>query len=355
MAVTLVINEFIDMKIHKSIRLVDVRSEKEFIYGHIPGSFNIPLLNNEERVIIGTLYKKEGREVAVKKGFELIGPRFSKIIADAEQVAPEKKIMLYCWRGGMRSNIVAWLLNMAGFQVFLLKGGYKIYRNWALEQFESKKNILVIGGKTGSGKTDLLKSLSLLGEQVIDLEGLANHKGSAFGGMGQQPQFTNEHFENLLAMQWYQTSKEGILWLENESRSVGSNIIPLGIFNQLRDAPVWEIVLDKKIRLKRILEEYGKFPLEELNINTSKLAKRLGGLKLREALKYLAENDMSGWAGVLLDYYDKTYEYSNNLRDKKKEKIINLDHDRMSENAKKVIALYTSAQPFVNLPLLKSK
>lgn len=134
--------------------------------------------------------------------------------------------MMYCWRGGMRSNISAWILTMAGYKVSLLKGGYKTYRNWALQQFILQRNIVVLGGKTGSGKTALLQLIKEKGEQVISLESLAHHKGSAYGSLGQLPQHSNEHFENLLAYQLWQTNAEELLWLENESRTIGYNKIP---------------------------------------------------------------------------------------------------------------------------------
>ena len=333
MAAVIDITDFIEKLTSGGFPLLDARSESEYQRGHIPGAINLPLLNNEERVVIGTCYKQQGREEAVKKGFELVGPRFAAMIAQAEQLIPSRKMLLYCWRGGMRSNIMAWLLNMAGFQVFLLKGGYKSYRNWSLQQFNVPLKMVVIGGKTGSGKTELLLALENTGEQVIDLEGLAHHKGSAFGALGQPPQYTTEHFENLLALKYFGCKNDRVTWIENDCRSVGSNVIPMGLYEQMRMAMVAEISLDHQIRKKRILNEYGSFPKEVLAENTRKVAKRLGGQRLKEALHCLEQNNMEGWVEIMLHYYDDTYAYSNAQRNKSEIISISLPDDSMQEQA----------------------
>ena len=178
------LSEFFDLR--TSIPILDARSEGEFEQSHIPGAQNLPILNNEERIEVGTLYKNEGSEAATLKGFELVGPRFHLIQKEAIQQFPERKVLLYCWRGGMRSQILSWLLGMVGFEVYRLKGGYKTYRTFTFEEVRKPRTLIVLGGKTGSGKTLLLKKLSKSGEQVIDLEGLARHKGSSFGAIGQK-------------------------------------------------------------------------------------------------------------------------------------------------------------------------
>jgi len=339
LAEIILIDEFVDRFLKDEIPLLDARSEGEYLRGHIPGALNLPLLKNEERVVIGTTYKQQGREAAVKKGFELVGPRFASIIADAEKLAPSRDILLYCWRGGMRSNITAWLLNLSGFRVTLLKNGYKAWRTWAQAQFNIKGDVIVAGGRTGSGKTSLLKAIAACGEPVIDLEGMACHKGSAFGALGQQPQPVTEHFENMLAIEWFVKRKKGPVWMENESRSIGSNIIPLGIYEQLRNASMIEIRLPDALRKQRILDEYGIFPTEKLAENTLKLAKRLGGNRLKEAMACLDEKNLAGWVDLMLSYYDESYLYGNTQRDQSKITAIEFDHDRMDENAAAVIEL----------------
>lgn len=187
------------LSLREQIPMVDARSEGEFAQSHIPGAFNLPILNDQERIVVGTLYKQKGAEAATLKGFELVGPRFHQIQKEAIRLFPGRKIIVYCWRGGMRSQILSWLLEMVGFEVFRLKGGYKTYRTFTFEEVRKDRKLIVIGGKTGTGKTVLLQKLKEKGEQILDLEGIANHKGSSFGGIGLPPQPTVEQFENLLA------------------------------------------------------------------------------------------------------------------------------------------------------------
>ena len=331
MAMVLRVEEFMELVRESKIPIIDSRSEKEFLKAHIPGALNLPLLTNDERAQVGTIYKQKGRTEAVKKGFELVGPRFAAIIANAERMAPEREVLLYCWRGGMRSNIMAWLLQMAGFRITLLNGGYKAFRQWTLERFNQQGNILVLGGRTGSGKTQLLKALQQSNEAVIDLEGLAHHKGSAFGALGQEPQTSNEHFENELALLWHSLQNKPVVWLENESRSIGSNLLPLGLYEQMRQAPVIELVLDDAIRKKRILSEYGHFSTEDLADNTKKIAKRLGGKRLKEALAFLEQGDLSGWVEIMMEYYDQAYQHGIGQRNQILVFPMKFNHDRIEE------------------------
>jgi tRNA 2-selenouridine synthase len=324
------VSDFIE-QIRDEILLIDVRSEAEYNRGHIPRAVNIPLLNNEQRVIIGTLYKQKGRAEAIQKGFELVGPVFYKMIQEVNQLSKSPQVMIYCWRGGMRSNIFSWLISIAGYNACVLKGGYKSYRNWALKQFTISRKIIVLGGKTGSGKTEMLTLIKLKGGHEICLESLANHKGSAFGSLGQKPQPTQEHFENLLAWKLYYTNPSEELWLENESRNIGSLKIPDPLFDIMRSAPVVEIIVDREIRAERILNEYGRFPVVELQEKTKKLIKRMGGQNVKDALFCLETNDMKGWVNCLLDYYDRTYEHSNGGRDALKSRQVNVNWNRADE------------------------
>jgi len=195
-------------------QVLDVRTPKEFEQGHIPGAINLPLFTNEERVIVGTIYKQQGRQPAILKGLELVGPKMKDIIETVSKIENRGCFLLHCWRGGMRSSSVAWLLSIYGIKVYTLKGGYKFYRRNVLETFEAKKNIVVLGGKTGSAKTYILKKLEEKGEQVIDLEALAKHKGSSFGSLGETQPPSQEQFENLLADKLKSVSPEKICWIE---------------------------------------------------------------------------------------------------------------------------------------------
>ncbi len=317
MASALSIDDFV-ISVFEGIPVIDVRSPAEFEHGHIPGSFNFPVLDNDERKTVGITYKERGREAAVIKGFELTGNKFSSLIEEIIKAAPGKKVLIYCWRGGMRSAVVSWMLELAGFKTILLKGGYKAYRKWTDKQFRQPHRLLVISGHTCSGKTELLKALAAQGEKIIDLEALANHKGSAFGSLGQNPQPTNEHFENMLAYEFYRNRNSDMVWLENESRLIGKNLIPDAVFFLMNEAPAIEVNIDITERLNRVMEEYGTFPVDLLKEKTKKIEKRLGGVRLKQALDYLSNGDLKSWAIIMLDYYDKTYEYNHGLYPRKK-------------------------------------
>ncbi len=250
--------------------IVDARSPAEFEHAHIPGALNIPLLDNEERRIIGTTYKQEGRNAAVDKGFELVGHKFGEMVRQVRALDPGDKLTVYCWRGGMRSGILSWVLT--------------------------------------------LQALREAGEQVIDLEKIANHRGSAFGALGLPAQPSNEYFENLLAEEWQKLDADRVCWLENESRSIGSIKLPEAVYDSIRFSPVVQLEVPLDIRKRFILSDYGVFPREDLKACTLKIAKRLGGLRLQNSLHALEEGRMEDWLDEILVYYDKTYDYGNSLR-----------------------------------------
>ena len=190
----------------------DVRSPGEYSHAHIPGAVSLPLFSDEERKVIGTAYKQQNRETAIKIGLDYFGPKMRKMVETVEQhteslsenrsnftPAPKPVVLVHCWRGGMRSGAVAWLLDLYGFEVYLLQGGYKAFRNKALDTFRKDYALKIIGGYTGSAKTHILQKLSEKGYQVVDLELLASHRGSALGGISLPPQPSQEMFENLLA------------------------------------------------------------------------------------------------------------------------------------------------------------
>lgn len=314
---------------------LDARSESEFAKAHIPHAVNVSILDDHARHIVGTTYKQVGKQAAVIKGFELVGPKFSSIISQILSASQNKAIYLYCWRGGMRSNIMAWLLNMAGLNVFLLEGGYKTYRNHVLGSFQSKLNIFILGGKTGSGKSDILKVLNSKGQQVIDLEQLACHKGSAFGALGMPEQPGTEHFENLIAHTIELLNPDLPILVENESRQIGAVNIPEDFFLQMRNAPVIELVRTKEDRILRILKDYGDFPIQVLTQRTEMVKKRLGPDRTKMAIELLMTGDMHGWVNLLLLYYDKTYEYGLETRHQQPLSFVetlNLDDDEVAAN-----------------------
>lgn len=317
--------------LRKQVPLIDARSESEFAQSHIPGAFNLPILNDQERITVGTLYKEKGSEEATLKGFELVGPRFHEILKVARHKFPEKKIIVYCWRGGMRSQILSWLLTMVGFQVFRLKGGYKTYRTFTFNAVRKERGLIILGGKTGTAKTVLLKLLQEKGEQILDLEGIANHKGSSFGSIGQPPQPSVEQFENLIAEDLRLLDSRQPTWVENESRKIGRLIIPDRLFEQMSKSPLIDIQKSIEERIAHIADEYGNLPEEELIAAVLRLKKRLGGLRTQEAVEAIKSKDSVSWISNLLIYYDKTYEFDLERHTEGKTVQLNLSGKPLSE------------------------
>ena len=305
--VTLTLDNFWTLR--EQLPLVDARSEGEFAQSHIPGAINIPILNNAERIQVGTLYKQAGPEKATLKGFELVGPRFHLIQRETLRNFPNKKVMLYCWRGGMRSQILSWILTQVGFEVYRLAGGYKTYRTFTFNEVRKPYPLLVLGGKTGAAKTVLLQKLKERGEQVVDLEGLANHKGSSFGAIGLPGQPTVEQFENLLAEQLRKIQPDRAIWVENESRRIGRIILPDPFFLQMTQSPRIEIEKTDTERIAHIAREYAGLDQVELSDAVLRLQKRLGGDRTNQAVEAIQANQPEIWIPILLQYYDKTYSY----------------------------------------------
>ena len=332
----------------KNPLLIDTRSEKEFSHAHIPGAVNIPILNNEHRHIVGTLYKQEGREAAVLKGFELVGPLFREKMETAMALASGREVLVYCWRGGMRSNILGWLLKMAGLKVTLLDGGYKSFRHYVLPFLEKKYPILILGGQTGSGKTEILHRLRNSGEYIIDLEQLASHKGSAFGLLGQPEQPSQEQFENKLALELEAFGNGSLLWLENESRLIGRIVLPPQIFQLMRDASVIELQVAREQREQRIHREYCGFDAGLLAQHTHRIAKRLGPQHLKKSLEFLHEGNKTEWMKIILDYYDKTYTHSNAQRDSGKIRKVAFDWDIPEQGTGVLIAAARKEEQRIN-------
>jgi tRNA 2-selenouridine synthase len=314
--------------------ILDVRSPGEYTHAHIPGAISLPLFTDEERKVVGTAYKQQSKQTAIKIGLDYYGSKMRMIVERAEviisnrQLAISKKqkatnskeplpiancLLVHCWRGGMRSAGVAWLLDLYGFKVYTLMGGYKTYRKWVREQFEKDYPFNIIGGYTGSGKTLILHELVKEQKPVIDLEALANHKGSAFGAMGQLPQPTQEMFENLLAQELTNCSRflsgptDNCIWLEDESQRIGNLQLPMPLWYTIRKKPVYFLDIPFEERLHYLTDEYGKFEKEKLVNAIIRIQKRLGGLETKNAISYLLENNHKECFRILLTYYDKYY------------------------------------------------
>ena len=330
--------------LREQLPLVDARSEGEFAQSHIPGAINIPILDNAERIQVGTLYKQAGPEKATLKGFELVGPRFHLIQREALRKFPAKKLILYCWRGGMRSQILSWLLTQVGFEIFRLEGGYKTYRSFTFEAVRKPYPLLVLGGKTGAAKTVLLQKLKERGEQVVDLEGLANHKGSSFGAIGQPAQPTVEQFENLLAEQLRDIHLDQAIWVENESRRIGQIILPDSFYLQMTQSPRIEIDKTEEERIAHIASEYAALDQGELSAAVLRLQKRLGGDRTKQALEAIQTNQPEIWIPILLLYYDKTYEFDLERHEVSKTIRLNLQGLSLEDQ----VTLLLQTKPKVN-------
>ncbi|HPH47529.1 MAG TPA: tRNA 2-selenouridine(34) synthase MnmH [Chryseolinea sp.] len=304
------------LRLRHQLPVVDVRSEGEFQEGHIRSAINIPLLNNVERIAVGTDYKQKGQAEAIKTGFRLVGPRLHDIVIHAQQTNNE--IIVHCWRGGMRSSNFCQFVGMAGVKTHQLKGGYKVYRQHAVESFSKPFRFLVLGGCTGSGKTEILRALSRKGEQVIDLEGLAHHKGSAFGGLMMPTQPTTEQFQNELFEEITKLDFNKRIWIEDESIAIGKIFLPHELWQTMKSSAVVEMKVTKPVRVERLVKEYGDSNKEEFLQAMMNVTQKLGGQHFNTAKEKWLVNDMHSAIDILLTYYDKAY-----LRalEKKKDRI----------------------------------
>lgn len=328
------IDEFLALSV--AIPVLDVRSPSEYVHAHFPGAISFPLFTDDERKVVGTTYKQQSREQAIKAGLVYFGPKMVEMVERAEEITKgkEKKLLVHCWRGGMRSAAVAWLLNLYGFEVQVLDGGYKRFRNWALQQFDKHYHFHVLGGYTGSGKTYVLHELEKAGRRVIDLEGLANHKGSAFGSINMPAQPSQEMFENLLALELNKkVGGDEPVWLEDESQRLGNVNIPIVLWNQLRHSPLFFLDIDFEQRLQHIITGYGKGDKEKLVNAIIRIQKRLGGLETKTAISFLLEDDFTESFRILLAYYDKQYNKGLHNREDLQSILHNIPFDAVNPPA----------------------
>jgi len=232
---------------------------------------------------------------------------------------------------------MSWLFQQGGIEPQILEGGYKAYRNHILGELAIKRKMLILGGMTGTGKTDILKILSEKGEQTADLEKIASHRGSAFGSLGQEDQPTTEHFANLLYNVWRGFDYSRAIWLEDESRNIGTVFLPELFWQNMHESPVIAVISDIKTRVPRLVKDYSGFPPEELIASVQRISKRLGGDRAADAISAISTGDFSKAAEITLSYYDKTYMYSLNQRNSSLIHILKSETGDAQQNADMVL------------------
>lgn len=284
--------------------IYDVRAPLEFQGGAIPGSLSLPLFSNQERHEVGICYKQKGKKEAIALGLSLVGPKLGGFAATFMK---EEAVRILCFRGGMRSSSMAWLASLQGCRVIRLEKGYKSYRRWVLDLLMKPFRALVFSGPTGSGKTELLRMLQEKGEPVLDLEGIARHRGSVFGGFEEECQPTQENFENGVAHALSPLLQRPYICAEAESRAIGKVTLSSGVYGVLHSSPCLVVDCPFEERLQRVMVDYGTKSEETLVQCVRKLERRLGGQRTAEIVSFLSSGNLHEAATLLLAYYDKTY------------------------------------------------
>ena len=296
--------------------LIDVRSEGEFAEATLPGAINIPLLNNEERARVGTVYIQVSPGAARELGLQIVSPKLPGLIQEIKDLAKTKQIVIFCWRGGMRSKCLATVADLMEIPVYRLLGGYKAYRSQVLSYFQKELpfQTVVLRGNTGVGKTDLLRKLRTKGYPAVDLEDLANNRGSVFGAVGLEDAPSQKKFDGLLYEELSSLHKYSYIIVECESKRIGKITLPGNFYTAMQKGLRILQYDSMDNRVKRLLDEYTALPNAVFEISTAleRLNKTFGHTKIRELQKLLEENRLDMFARYLLsEYYDKLYAYPN--------------------------------------------
>jgi tRNA 2-selenouridine synthase len=297
--------------------LVDARSPAEFAEGSIPGAVNVPLFDDAERAQVGTLYKQQGKSVARKLGVKLVAPKIPAMLDAVEAaLAPRRPpVVVFCWRGGLRSHSLTTFLNLAGIPARQLQGGHKAFRRRVVEFLEQGEwgRLLVLRGLTGVGKTRLLLQLAREGYPVLDLEGLANHRGSAFGALGLPPQPAQKQFETLLWDELRRIPPEGYALAEGESKHIGRLVLPPRVYAALQQETSLWLNASLEHRVRVTLQDYPA--LDNLRAAfippIRALRPRLGGEAVERLLALL---EAGAWEELVRElmvlYYDPLYNHT---------------------------------------------
>ncbi|MFO7368817.1 MAG: tRNA 2-selenouridine(34) synthase MnmH [Bacteroidales bacterium] len=318
--------------------VIDVRSPGEFEHGHIPGAINIPIFSNEERSAVGTLYVNRGSTDAMMKGLEIVGPRMKEYAEFALRIAPRREALMHCWRGGMRSNSMAWLFNTTGVKTYTLSGGYKSYRTYVRNYLSTPLKLVVIGGMTGSGKTDVLEYLESQGEQIIHLERLARHKGSVFGGVGMPSQPTTEQFENDLFARLVELDPLKPVYVENESLLIGRVFIPKPFFEQMSAAPLVKLCVPFGRRVSQLVNTYTLGDRQLLVEGVKRIERRLGLENTARAIEQIQNGNMTAAVEIALKYYDRIYSRAKEIPNRKVTEV-KIEQESVREIAERLISI----------------
>ncbi|WP_052464944.1 tRNA 2-selenouridine(34) synthase MnmH [Geoalkalibacter subterraneus] len=297
--------------------LIDTRTPEEFAEATIPGAVNVPLFSNEERARVGTVYHREGAAAARLLSVDLVAPRIPALVREVMGLCGDDRssVIVFCWRGGERSRAVATFLRLAGISARQLEGGHKAFRAYVRQYFERGQwgRLLVLRGLTGVGKTRFLLKLRDRGHPVIDLEGLANHRGSAFGALGCAPQPSQKMFEALLWDELRHVGLEGYALAEGESRHIGKCRLPAEVYASLQEETSLWLHASAEVRVKRLLEDYPAVEQcrDQFRGPIQALRRRLGGERVARLLALLDEGDWENLAGeLMLYYYDPLYRHT---------------------------------------------
>jgi tRNA 2-selenouridine synthase len=318
-------------------KIVDVRAPVEYAKGHIPLANNIPVLDNENRRLVGIAYKTRGREEAIELGTELLDPLKDSFLDSFNTFCPDKKLRLYCLRGGLRSKKTADFLSLNGFELYVLEGGYKAYRHFAFKTIADYSNLIVLAGQTGSGKTEILNILKERGQKVLDLENLACHRGSAFGGIGQPEQPSTPLFQHTLFETLLKMDKTTPIWVESESLKIGKVSLTPEFWENLNRSNALEIKVSRESRVKTILRDYGNHDTDELINAVTKLERRLGRENTGYCVDLIRNKDLEKAVDILIEYYDRAYVKGRSKHKKQKIEQLELQTDNREKQADMIL------------------